>query len=48
MSMEKVQQEYGQPIAVSDSIGKLPITRWTYQDRVVYFEHSTVLHVVAR
>jgi len=48
MSMEKVQQEYGQPIAVSDSIGKPPITRWTYQDRVVYFEHSTVLHVVAR
>lgn len=48
MSMEKVQQEYGQPIAVSDSVGNPPITRWTYQDRVVYFEHSTVLHVVAR
>ena len=48
MSMEKVQQEYGQPIAISDSVGKPPITRWTYQDRVVYFERSTVLHVVAR
>ena len=48
MSMEKVQQEYGQPIAISDSVGSPPITRWTYQDRVVYFERSTVLHVVAR
>ena len=48
MSMEKVQNEYGQPIATSESIGKPPITHWTYSDRVVYFEYSTVLHVVAR
>ena len=48
MSMEKVQFEYGQPIAISDSVGEPPITRWTYSDRVVYFEYSIVLHVVAR
>lgn len=48
MSMDKVKNEYGQPAAVSDSVGQPPITRWTYQDRVVYFEYSTVLHVVAR
>lgn len=48
MSMEKVQHEYGQPIAISESVGKPPITHWTYSDRVVYFEYSTVLHVVAR
>ncbi len=48
MSMEKVQLEFGQPIATSDSVGKPPITSWTYSDRVVYFEYSTVLHVVAR
>ncbi len=48
MSMDKVQNEYGQPVAISDSVGKPPITRWTYNDRVVYFEYSTVLHVVAR
>jgi len=48
MSMDKVQFEYGQPVAISDSVGKPPITRWTYNDRVVYFEYSTVLHVVAR
>lgn len=48
MSMDRVQQEFGQPIAISDSVGKPPITRWTYSDRVVYFEYSTVIHVVAR
>ncbi len=48
MSMDKVQQEYGQPMATSESVGQPPITHWTYTDRVVYFEYSTVLHVVAR
>ncbi|HHJ35570.1 MAG TPA: hypothetical protein ENJ87_07380 [Gammaproteobacteria bacterium] len=48
MSMDKVQNAFGQPITISDSVGKPPITRWTYADRVVYFEYSTVLHVVAR
>ena len=48
MSMDKVKNEYGQPDAVSASVGKPPITHWTYNDRIVYFEYSTVLHVVAR
>ena len=48
MSMDKVQNEYGQPLATSDSVGQPPITSWTYNDRVVFFEYSTVLHVVAR
>lgn len=48
MSMDRVQQEFGQPMAKSDSVGQPPITHWTYNDRVVYFEYSTVLHVVAR
>ncbi len=48
MSMDKVQQEFGQPMAMSESVGQPPITHWTYNDRVVYFEYSTVLHVVAR
>ena len=48
MTMDRVQNEYGQPIAISDSVGKPPITRWTYNDRIVFFEYSTVLHVVAR
>ena len=48
MSMEKVQQDFGQPMAMSEAVGEPPISRWTYSDRVVYFEYSTVLHVVAR
>jgi hypothetical protein len=48
MSMDKVRNEYGQPGAVSETVGKPPITSWIYSDRIVYFEYSTVLHVVAR
>ena len=48
MSMDKVQFTYGQPVAISETVGKPPITRWIYNDRVVYFEYSTVIHVVAR
>jgi hypothetical protein len=48
MSMDKVENELGRPIEISDTVGDPPITSWTYADRVVYFEYSTVLHVVAR
>jgi len=48
MNMNKVQQLFGQPIATTEGIGKPPISSWTYSDRIVYFEYSTVLHVVAR
>lgn len=47
MTMEKVQNELGQPNEISDTIGEPPITSWTYADRTVYFEHSNVIHVVA-
>ena len=47
MTMEKVKNELGEPLEISDAIGKPPITTWTYKDRVVYFEYSSVVHVVA-
>ncbi|MDH3342850.1 MAG: hypothetical protein OEM07_03915 [Gammaproteobacteria bacterium] len=47
MTMEKVKNELGEPLEMSDAIGKPPITTWTYSDRVVYFEYSSVVHVVA-
>jgi len=47
MTMDKVKNELGQPREASDAIGKPPITIWTYDDRVVYFEYSSVVHVVA-
>lgn len=47
MSMEKVQNELGRPLQISPAVGKPPITTWMYDDRNVYFEYSTVIHVVA-
>lgn len=47
MNMEKVKNELGQPLKVSPAVGTPPITRWTYSDRIVYFEYSSVVHVVA-
>lgn len=48
MDQEKVQSELGAPVEIKSAVGQPPITRWIYNDRVVYFERSTVLHVVAR
>ena len=48
MDQDKVQIELGAPVEIKSPVGKPPITRWIYNDRVVYFEYSTVLHVVAR
>ena len=48
MTMEKVQNELGVPNEISDAIGEPPITTWTYADRIVYFEHSHAVHVVAK
>jgi hypothetical protein len=48
MDQDKVQSELGTPVEIKDPVGQPPITRWIYSDRVVYFEYSTVLHVVAR
>jgi len=48
MSMDKVQNELGRPVEISPSVGEPPITRWTYADRVVFFEHSRVIHVVEK
>ena len=48
MSTDKVQNELGRPGEIIPAIGQPPILRWVYDDRVVYFEYSTVIHVVAR
>lgn len=48
MSTDKVKNELGKPSEIISGIGQPPISRWIYDDRTVYFEHSTVLHVVAK
>ncbi len=47
MTMDKVQNELGRPIEISSTVGSPPITSWAYDDRVVYFEHAKVIHVVS-
>lgn len=48
MTTDKVQNELGRPGEIIPAIGEPPITRWVYDDRIVYFEFSAVIHVVAR
>ena len=48
MTKDKVQNELGRPLEIVPAIGKPPISRWVYNDRVVYFEYSSVVHVVAK
>lgn len=48
MSTDKVQNELGRPSEIIPAIGAPPISRWVYDDRIVYFEHSSVIHVVAK
>ncbi len=47
-SMKEVQHELGQPLSTLHAVGKPPITRWIYNDRIVYFEYSSVIDAVAR
>ena len=48
MSTDKVQNELGRPADIIPAVGTPPITRWIYNDRVVFFEGSSVIHVVAK
>ncbi len=47
-SMKKVRNELGSPLSTDPAVGKPPITRWIYTNRIVYFEYSSVIDVVAR
>lgn len=46
LSMEQVEQQFGQPDDIVPPIGEPPITRWIYSDFVVFFEYSTVIQSV--
>ena len=48
MSTQKGENELGRPTEIIPAVGQPPISRWVYDDRVVYFERSTVIHVVAK
>lgn len=46
ISMSAVEQKFGQAQQKSAAIGEPPITKWTYPDFIVFFEHSHVIHSV--
>jgi hypothetical protein len=48
MTMQKVQQDWGQPAMRRAPVGEPPITRWEYPEFVVYFEHNRVIHAVLK
>jgi hypothetical protein len=48
LSMAQVEQRFGEPTQRIAAVGDPPISRWVYPQFVVYFEHSHVIHAVAR
>jgi len=47
MSMVDVEKRFGPPGKKEDEVGDPPITRWLYENFVVYFEYQFVIHAVA-
>ncbi|WP_439135185.1 hypothetical protein [Pseudomaricurvus sp.] len=48
LSMDQVEEQFGEPVKRNPARGQPPITRWEYEQFVVYFEDNTVIHSVAR
>ena len=46
MSMEMVQNRFGEALDKSPTVGDPPITKWTYPNFTVYFESEFVIHAV--
>ncbi len=46
LSMAEVERRFGEPADRSSAVGDPPITRWTYEDYSVYFEHDLVIESV--
>ncbi|MES9831658.1 MAG: hypothetical protein ABW139_05385 [Candidatus Thiodiazotropha sp. DIVDIV] len=43
MTMDQVNQRFGQPSTAHPSVGDPPITRWDYPSYSVFFEYNHVL-----
>jgi len=46
MTMEAVQNRFGEAIEKFPAVGEPPITRWVYNNFSVYFESEYVIHAV--
>ena len=48
MTQAGVESKYGSPQAVKAPVGDPSITRWEYQNFVVFFEYDKVIHAVRK
>lgn len=48
LTTEQVLKSYGQPLKQTPAVGTPPISRWTFDDFVVYFESNKVIHTVLK
>ena len=46
MTMEQVEERFGEPQERQDAVGTPPITTWIYDGFTVYFEDRYVIHAV--
>ena len=46
MSMDQVLRKYGEPVSRSGAVGDPPITAWTYNNFIAYFEYQRLIHAV--
>jgi hypothetical protein len=46
MSMEMVQNRFGEPLEKEPAVGEPPISKWTFNNSTVYFESEFVIHAV--
>ncbi len=46
MSRAQVENLYGKPIKKYSPVGEPPITKWSYANITVFFEHDHVIHSV--
>ena len=48
MTAASVESKFGVPQAKVAPVGDPPISRWEYQDFVVFFEYDRVIHAVVK
>ena len=48
MSMEMVQNRFGEAVEKFSAVGEPPITKWAYKNFSVYFESEFVIHAVVK
>ena len=46
MTMEMVQNRFGEALAKEPAVGTPPISKWSYKNFSVYFESEFVIHAV--